>query len=85
MINDIIFDFQTMTTLNQVLETAIQLPLEQQEMLIEILQHRHIEQRREEIARDAKESLQLFREGKIKPQPLEEIITELRRSLDNDE
>jgi hypothetical protein len=70
-----------MTTLNQVLETAMQLPLDQQEMLIEILQHRHIEQRREEIARDAKESLQLFREGKLKPQPVEEIIAELRQSI----
>ncbi|MGG6267588.1 hypothetical protein ACQ4M3_11980 [Leptolyngbya sp. AN03gr2] len=74
-----------MPTLNQVLETAMQLSLEQQEMLIEILRHRHTEQRREEIARDAKESLQLFREGKVKPKPLEEIITELRQSLDNDE
>lgn len=73
-----------MTTLNQVLETAMQLPLEQQEMLIEILRHRYIEQRREEIARDAKKSLQLFREGKAKPKPLEEIITELRQSIDND-
>ena len=74
-----------MTTLNQVLETAMQLPLDQQEMLIEILRHRHIEQRREEIARDAKESLQLFREGKLKPQPVEEIIAELRQSLDSDD
>lgn len=73
-----------MPTLDQVLETAMQLPLEQQEMLIEILRHRHIEQRREEIARDAKESLQLFRAGKLKPQPVEEIISELRQSL-NDE
>ena len=73
-----------MSTLNQVLEAAMQLPSEQQEMLIEILRHRHIEQRRDEIARDAKESLQQFREGKLKPQPVEEIITELRQSL-NDE
>lgn len=71
-----------MTTLNQLLETAMQLPLDQQEMLIEILRHRYIEQRREEIATDAKESLQMFRESKIKPQPLEEIIAELRQSLD---
>jgi hypothetical protein len=74
-----------MTPLNQVLETAMQLPLEQQEMLIEILRHRHIEQRREEMARDAEESLQLFREGQLKPQPVEGIIAELRQSLELDD
>jgi phosphoenolpyruvate synthase/pyruvate phosphate dikinase len=74
-----------MATLNQVLETAMQLPLDQQEMLIEILQNRHVEQRREEIARDAKESLQLFREGKLNPQPVEAIIAELRQSLESDD
>ncbi|MCY6492401.1 hypothetical protein [Leptolyngbya sp. GGD] len=74
-----------MATLDQALETAMQLPLDQQEMLIEILQNRHIEQRREEIARDAKESLQLFREGKLKPQPVEEIIADLRQSLESDD
>lgn len=74
-----------MATLNQVLETAMQLPLEQQEMLIEILRNRHIEQHREEIARDAKKSLQLFREGKLKPQPVEDIIAELREFLESDD
>jgi hypothetical protein len=44
-----------------------------------------IEQRREEIARDAKESLQMVWDGKLKPQPVEEIIAELCRSLEDDE
>lgn len=74
-----------MPTLDQILETAMQLPLEQQEMLIEIPRHRHIEQRREEIARDARESLQLLHEGKVKPKPLKETIIELRQSLDKKE
>ena len=46
-----------MVTLSQVLETAMQLPVEQQEMLIEILHNRHLEQRREEIAEDARRSI----------------------------
>lgn len=74
-----------MATLDQALETVMQLPLDQQEMLIEILRNRHIEQHREEIARDAKELLQLFREGKLKPQPVEEIIADLRQSLESDD
>lgn len=70
-----------MTTLDQVLDTAMQLPLEQQEMLIQILRNRHIESRRAEIAKDAQEALAAFHEGRLKPQPVEEILTELRQSL----
>ena len=71
-----------MVTLSQVLETAMQLPVEQQEMLIEILHNRHLEQRREEIAEDARRSIQAFHAGEIQPQPVEDIILELRQSLD---
>jgi hypothetical protein len=42
-----------MSTLDQVLETALQLPYEQQEILIKILQNRHHQSRRTEIAADA--------------------------------
>jgi hypothetical protein len=42
-----------MSTLEQALETALQLPYEQQEILIKILQNRHYESRRAEIAADA--------------------------------
>ncbi len=39
------------------------LSIEQREMLIQILQRRMIEQRRDEIAQDAKLSLAEYREG----------------------
>ena len=42
-----------MNTLKQILEDASQLPEEQQEMLIKILQQCHQGNRREDIARDA--------------------------------
>jgi hypothetical protein len=71
-----------MVTLEQVLDTVMQLPLEQQEMLIEILHNRHIEQRREEIAQNAQEVLADFRGGKLKPQSVNDVITELRTTLD---
>jgi hypothetical protein len=70
-----------MTTLDQVLETALQLPYEQQEMLIEILQNRHHESRRAEIAADAQQTLTDFRAGKFQPQSAEDIIVALRQSL----
>ena len=50
-----------MNTLYQVLETALKLTYEQQEMLIKILQNRQRENRRAEIAEDAQKTLADFR------------------------
>ncbi len=69
-------------TLDQVIDTVMQLPFEQQEMLIDIIRRRHIENRRKEMAKDAQESIASFHAGKLKPQPIAEIITDLRRPLD---
>lgn len=70
-----------MHTLDQVLENALQLPYEQQEMLIKILQNRHDESRRAEIATDAQHSLADFRAGKFRPQSAKDVIVALRQSL----
>lgn len=72
-----------MSTLEQILETALQLPHEQQEMLIKILQNRHHESRRAEIAADAQESLADFRAGNFRPQSFEDTVVALRQSLDD--
>lgn len=73
------------TTLDQVLETASQLPQEQQEMLIEILKRRHIESRRAEIAADIKQAQADFKAGLLKPQTADEAIAELRQFLSEPE
>ncbi len=73
-----------MSNLDRVLDEAMNLPTEQQEMLIQILQRRAIEQRRDEIARDAQLSLAEFREGKLKIQTAEEAIADLREFIQND-
>mgnify|MGYP000600759281 CR=1 FL=1 len=62
-------------TLDHVIDSAMQLPLEQQQMLLEILQNRQIEARRQEIARDAQASLAAFRAGKLQGQTAAEIIS----------
>ncbi len=72
-------------TLDYAIDTAMQLPPEQQEMLLEILRKRQIEARRREIARDAQESLAAFRAGKLNGQTATEIIDELRRDVEGDE
>lgn len=70
-----------MSTLNQVLEDALQLSCEQQEMLIKILQNRHHENRRAEIATDAQETLADFHAGKFRHQSAQDVIAALRQSL----
>lgn len=69
-----------MSTLDQVLETALQLPDEQQEILIKILQNRLHESRRTEIAADAKQTLADFHSGKFPQQSAEDVILALRLS-----
>ena len=70
-----------MPTLDQALDTVMQLKPKQREMLIAIVQRREIQARREEIARDANKSIAAFHAGELKPQPVEDIIAELRQSL----
>lgn len=69
-------------TLDQALDTVMQLSFEQQEMLLDIIHRRHIESRRAEIAQDARQAIAAFHAGELKPQPVAEIIGELRQSLD---
>lgn len=74
-----------MMTLEQALITVNQLPIEQREMLIEIIKNQMIESYREAIAQNAKEAREAFQRGELKPQPLEDIINELKAKLTEDE
>jgi hypothetical protein len=70
-----------MTTLNEVLDAVMGLPAEQQEMLVQIVRQRTIENRREEIAQAAEASIAEFRSGKLKKQTAVEVISDLRLLL----
>ena len=70
--------YNFMNTLNQVLESALELPYEQQEMLMKILQNRHHDNRRAEIAENAQKNLADFHAGKYQPQSAKSVIAELR-------
>jgi hypothetical protein len=67
----------------QIVNSVMELPFEQQEMLKELISKRHIDAQRAEMARDAQESLALFRAGQLKPQSAQAIIAELQQSLNN--
>lgn len=72
-----------MSNLDKVLDAAMNLPLEQQEMLIKILKKRIIESRRDEMMSDAAASIAEFQAGKLKVQTATEAIQELREYLKN--
>jgi hypothetical protein len=74
-----------MNTFDQVLENALQLPYEQQEMLIKILQNHYHETCRAEIAADAQHTLADFRAGKFQHQSAEAVIATLHQSLQEPE
>jgi hypothetical protein len=72
---------QFMVHLDSVLDQIGQLPLEQQEVLADVLHRRRIEQVREQIAANARESLALFHAGKLQARPVEEVIASLEAAL----
>jgi hypothetical protein len=54
------------SSLQQAIDVVEALPLEDQELLVELLKRRIIERRRAEIARNADITLQAVREGKAR-------------------
>lgn len=66
-----------MVTINSTLEDIMELDYASREMLLEILQKRQIEARREEISKKAKSTLKEYNSGKILPLTAEEVIKKL--------
>ena len=65
------------TTFAEILEAAEQLPLEDQENLIHILQNRLRDQKRTELLRDVQEAQQEFAQGQCQPLTPEQIMEEI--------
>ena len=65
------------TTFAEILEAAEQLPLEDQESLIHILQNRLRDQKRTELVRDVQEAQQEFAQGQCQPMTPEQIMEEI--------
>lgn len=71
-------------TLDQALDTVMQLPKDEQEMLLEIIRRRHIEVRRREIADDAQTARAAFKAGKLPAQSADAVIAELRQTVSDE-
>ena len=65
------------TSLQQALDAVEALPLEEQQTLVELIQHRLAEQRRDEIARSALDTLQAVREGRARYGSVEDLERDL--------
>ena len=63
--------------LQQALEAADHLPIEDQETLIELLERRFVEKRRLEIARNAQEAIGAVREGRAKYGNIDDLKKDL--------
>jgi hypothetical protein len=74
-----------MVTLASAIEVVEQLPIDQQDMLIQIIRNRQIERRRDEIAQSGREALVAYRAGELKSYTAEEAIAQLRSILDSPE
>ncbi len=65
---------KTKSSFGEVLEAADQLSLEEQEELVDILQHRVIEHRRKELAEDIQDAKTEFQKDKCQPLNPDEIM-----------
>ena len=74
-----------MVTLTDVLDAVEQLTDEDQEALVDIIRQRQIERRRDEIARDAQESMAAYRAGLLPSYTVEEAIAELQLIMESSE
>ena len=66
-------------TLEKVLTSAEALPLDEQEMLENLLRQRRIEAWRRDTAVEAQRTVRAFRSGKLKNRKVEKIIAHLRK------
>ena len=66
-----------MATIDSTLDDIMKLDFNSREMLLEILQKRQIEYRRNEIAKTAKKTLKEYQTGKITADTAEEVIKKL--------
>jgi hypothetical protein len=71
-----------MLTFEEILDGVSELPLDRQELLVEIMQRRMKDERRKVLAAESRAALEEFRSGNLKPMSADEAIAELRSFLD---
>lgn len=72
-------------TLDNVLDNSMELPLNEREILIDILKKRVIEERRKELSQYYNTVKKEFQDGRLTPKSAEDAIIELENYLQNEE
>lgn len=67
----------TQSHLDQILDEIASLSLDEQEMLLDLLKKRHIEQKRLRIAREVREAQREHKEGLTKRGTVEDLLMDL--------
>ena len=61
----------------ELIESVEALPLDDREILMDIINRRIIEQRREELVADMEESLQAYRKGEVRIGTVDDLLRDL--------
>ena len=72
-----------MLSFHKVLDLVMGLPVADRDTLLDILNKRRIEERRKQLANEVRESLELYKSGKLSSQSAEEVIKELNSLLED--
>ncbi|QUS62287.1 hypothetical protein IQE94_17205 [Synechocystis sp. PCC 7339] len=70
-----------MLTFEKLLDNIEDLPIDQQELLMNIVSHRLADKRRQQLAQECQEGLVEFRSGQLKRMTAEEAIADLHNFL----
>ena len=71
-------------TLNEALKIFGKLSAEEQEMMLEIARKRRIEAWRKDLAAYGRKALRDYRAGKLKSEPLEQLLKRLHKLADEE-
>lgn len=69
------------SSFQELIETVEALPLEDREILVEIINKRIIEQRREELEDDMEESLEAYQKGEVRVGTVDDLLKDLKEDL----
>ena len=65
------------SSFQEIIESVVALPLDDQQILMDIINRRIIEQRRDELVADMKESLEAYRKGEVRVGTVDDILKDL--------
>ncbi len=69
------------SSFQELIETVEALPLDDREILVEIINKRIIEQRREELEDDMEESLEAYQKGEVRVGTVDDLLRDLKEDL----